>query len=198
MSIALAKKDLRSRVKIIVGSLSPDYLSEAGAAIARHLSSWLALYSTKAIQRVAVFAAMPDELATDDINEMLRAKKYRRYQAYIGNDGSLSFVDIDDNSSLQGLPIDPNKLDLMLLPARALDLHGHRLGRGAAHYDRTLALIARGDHSPVLIGLALDEQVFDQIPTDIHDMPVDYICTPKLGVVRAKPAVTTRNACMNS
>jgi 5-formyltetrahydrofolate cyclo-ligase len=69
--------------------------------------------------------------------------------------------------------ISGNRLDLMLVPGIAFDLHGRRLGRGKGYYDRWLAAM-RGK----TCGVAFDEQILDAIPFEPHDLVVNCILTP--------------------
>ena len=66
-----------------------------------------------------------------------------------------------------------SRLDLVLVPGVAFDVHGHRLGRGKGYYDRLLA-----DVRGVKCGVAFDQQVADEVPTGPQDVGVDYIVTP--------------------
>lgn len=71
--------------------------------------------------------------------------------------------------------------DLILLPGLAFSTAtGARLGRGAGYYDRYLAATAltAGSPAPLRVGLAFDFQLFDDLPTQPHDQPVDVIVTP--------------------
>ena len=65
------------------------------------------------------------------------------------------------------------RLDLILVPGIAFDLHGNRLGRGKGFYDRILTEV-RG----VKCGVAFDEQIADEIPAGKLDLPMDFILTP--------------------
>jgi 5-formyltetrahydrofolate cyclo-ligase len=65
------------------------------------------------------------------------------------------------------------RLDLVFVPGVAFDLRGNRLGRGKGFYDRLLAEI-RG----VKCGVALDEQIVDEVPSGKMDVPLDFILTP--------------------
>ena len=65
------------------------------------------------------------------------------------------------------------KFDLVLVPGTAFDLRGNRLGRGKGFYDRLLQNV-RG----VKCGIAFDEQVVKEVPTENPDVPVDFILTP--------------------
>ena len=66
-----------------------------------------------------------------------------------------------------------DRLDLILVPGVAFDLHGHRLGRGKGCYDQLLTIL-RG----VTCGVAFDRQIVDQIPVAPHDITLHYILTP--------------------
>lgn len=66
-----------------------------------------------------------------------------------------------------------NRLDLILVPGVAFDLHGHRLGRGKGYYDRLLPA-ANG----TTCGVAFDEQIVEELPVESHDSDVNCILTP--------------------
>jgi 5-formyltetrahydrofolate cyclo-ligase len=77
-------------------------------------------------------------------------------------------------------------IDIMLVPALAVDGLGHRLGRGGGHYDRTLALRAelRGSRpGGALVAVLYDEEFLDAVPVDHCDQAVSAIVTPMRGVV---------------
>lgn len=65
------------------------------------------------------------------------------------------------------------RLDFILVPGVAFDLHGRRLGRGRGHYDRVLAA-ARG----TTCGVAFDEQIVREVPVEPHDVHLNCILTP--------------------
>jgi 5-formyltetrahydrofolate cyclo-ligase len=66
-----------------------------------------------------------------------------------------------------------NKLDLVLVPGVAFDLHGRRLGRGKGFYDLLLATV-RG----TTIGAAFEQQVVREVPVEPHDVYLNCILTP--------------------
>lgn len=66
-----------------------------------------------------------------------------------------------------------NRLDLILVPGVAFDLHGRRLGRGRGFYDRLLAVV-RG----TTCGAAFDQQIVGEIPVEPHDVHLNCILTP--------------------
>ncbi|HTG44362.1 MAG TPA: 5-formyltetrahydrofolate cyclo-ligase, partial [Verrucomicrobiae bacterium] len=66
-----------------------------------------------------------------------------------------------------------NRLDFVLVPGVAFDSTGRRLGRGRGFYDQLLAGV-----TGIKCGVALDEQIVEKLPTEAHDIAMDYILTP--------------------
>jgi 5-formyltetrahydrofolate cyclo-ligase len=66
-----------------------------------------------------------------------------------------------------------NRLDLILVPGVAFDLHGRRLGRGKGYYDQMLADVRRKT-----CGVAFDQQIVPTVPVEPHDLRLDCILTP--------------------
>lgn len=69
--------------------------------------------------------------------------------------------------------LDPEAVDLVVVPGVAFDLSGRRVGMGAGYYDRFLPRAARA----VRMGLAWARQVVDTVPADEHDAILDYLLT---------------------
>ncbi|MDM5249206.1 5-formyltetrahydrofolate cyclo-ligase [Lysinibacillus sp. G4S2] len=70
--------------------------------------------------------------------------------------------------------IDANEMDVILVPGVVFDMFGYRVGYGGGYYDRYVINYRKGK----LISLLFDEQLYEQVPTDVHDCPVDIIVTP--------------------
>lgn len=67
------------------------------------------------------------------------------------------------------------KADLVLVPGCAFDYSFKRMGYGKGFYDRYFA----SHEYMVKVGITYKQQVFDSIPSDIHDIAMDYIITEK-------------------
>jgi 5-formyltetrahydrofolate cyclo-ligase len=68
--------------------------------------------------------------------------------------------------------------DIVLVPMLAFDRKGNRLGRGAGHYDATLAAL-RARKDVLVIGVAYAAQaVLFNLPSEDHDQKMDMILTP--------------------
>jgi len=70
---------------------------------------------------------------------------------------------------------------LVLVPALAVDHRGVRLGRGAGHYDRSLAHAAPGAG---LVAVVRDAELVERLPAEDHDVRVTGVLTPGRGHVR--------------
>lgn len=86
-------------------------------------------------------------------------------------------------------------LDLILCPGVAFTRRGGRLGHGMGYYDKFLAehfnrnAHRRGEpsqtsidaklteHKTILLGLALKEQIVDEVPLDERDVLLDQVIT---------------------
>ena len=66
-----------------------------------------------------------------------------------------------------------NRLDFILVPGVAFTLDGRRLGRGKGHYDMLLA-----NSKSFRCGVAFDQQIVEDLPTEAHDIRLDCILTP--------------------
>ncbi len=66
-----------------------------------------------------------------------------------------------------------SSLDLILVPGLAFTKSGIRLGRGKGFYDRLLA-----QTKATKCAVAFDWQILDTIPSDSHDVLMDYVVTP--------------------
>ncbi|ONI86247.1 5-formyltetrahydrofolate cyclo-ligase [Saccharothrix sp. ALI-22-I] len=68
---------------------------------------------------------------------------------------------------------------LVLVPALAVDHSGVRLGKGGGYYDRALPL-----STGPLVALVRDEEFVPSLPAEPHDVRMDAVLTPGLGLVR--------------
>lgn len=74
---------------------------------------------------------------------------------------------------VNGKLLDPNEIDMFLVPLVAFDEVCNRMGHGKGYYDRYLPL-SKGKR----IGVAFECQK-DQLYLHEHDVPLDYIVTEK-------------------
>lgn len=79
--------------------------------------------------------------------------------------------------SIEKKSINPNNLDLIVVPGVAFDRNGGRMGYGAGFYDRYFKKLSNKKIKKLV--LAYDLQVVAEVPMEECDVPVDYIITEK-------------------
>ncbi len=76
--------------------------------------------------------------------------------------------------SLDAKRVAPEQLDLLAVPGVAFDRLGGRVGHGRGYFDR---LLHRLRPEATSVGLAFECQLFDRVPMDAHDVPLDAVVT---------------------
>jgi 5-formyltetrahydrofolate cyclo-ligase len=179
-----SKAELRRELRLAQKSTSQDAMDEASAracARLRRQAVW------KAARSVLFYSPIAGELdLTPLIKAALEAGKIvllPRYDAIAGSYEAVRVADLkgdcapgkfgiaEPGSHCAAYPL--KSLDLALVPGLGFDSGGRRLGRGRGFYDRLLAQVAG-----LTCGVALDQQVVEEIPSEEHDIPVDFILTP--------------------
>ena len=76
---------------------------------------------------------------------------------------------------IEAMRIAYKNIGIVLVPGAVFDKEGHRIGYGFGYYDKFLKKATKA----IKIGLCFDFQVVDEIPREMHDVPVDVIVTEK-------------------
>ncbi len=71
-------------------------------------------------------------------------------------------------------PVNPQEIDLVVVPGVAFDPAGNRLGYGRGLFDRFLPTLKAG---VCLVALAFEIQIKAQVYAEPHDYPVQWIVT---------------------
>ena len=83
--------------------------------------------------------------------------------------------------------LESSKIELVIVPGVAFSRQKFRLGQGKGFYDTFFQKIYHSRQQsnlkpPVLVGVALDEQIVEDVPVEEHDYILDHVATPS-GVV---------------
>ncbi len=82
--------------------------------------------------------------------------------------------------------LEPDALDLVVVPLVGFDHRCHRLGMGGGWYDRSFAFRHRMPAPPLLVGAAFAfQQVDGELPSEDWDVQLDAVCTDLSTVSRA-------------
>ena len=75
--------------------------------------------------------------------------------------------------------------DIVLVPLLAFDNKLNRIGYGKGYYDRALKKINKIKKKAIFIGIAFSFQKSIKVPTNKHDVKLDYIFTER-GIISSK------------
>ena len=70
-------------------------------------------------------------------------------------------------------PIKIKEVDVFLVPGVAFTASGKRLGRGGGYYDKLLSKYP----DTLKIGITFNERILQDLPTESHDISMDYVFT---------------------
>jgi 5-formyltetrahydrofolate cyclo-ligase len=84
---------------------------------------------------------------------------------------------IDEPHAGRAVPV--SDIDVIVVPLLAADVEGNRIGYGKGYYDAFL----RQTHAPA-VGVVYEACLFDRVPAEEHDVPLDVIVTEKRVVTR--------------
>lgn len=188
----MIKSDIRRRIKNMRMMLSD--LEKAGAAeqVFSRLEQTAAFLMA---DHILMYHSLPDELSTHRFLKKWDARKH--FYLPRVNGVNLEILPYDESRLELGSfhieeptgsdMVDPEVLELIVVPAVAYDEKGNRLGRGKGFYDRLLSTTAAAK-----IGVAYEFQLLDDIPTEPHDVPMDMVITQTRSIVIHSPEAKVR------
>jgi 5-formyltetrahydrofolate cyclo-ligase len=122
---------------------------------------------------VALYLSFATEPGTAAVIDWLAGQRVRVLAPTLLPDADLGWMDVPD-----GAPVGLDAItdaEVILVPALAVDLHGHRLGRGGGSYDRALTRVRPGQ---TVLAVVHDDEVLESVPFEPHDRIVDGALTP--------------------
>lgn len=132
--------------------------------------------------KIAAFYPLPCEI---DLTPLFQDKSKSFYLPVIKENREMDLCKYQECSELtlnqygicepcQGNEVEPEDLDLIIVPALVVDKKGHRLGYGKGYYDRFLSRLP--ENCTKIVPIA-SELIVDEIPYDNYDVPVDMVVT---------------------
>lgn len=195
-SLSLARKaELRRRIRESRSTRSASQRERDAEGIAEHGGYLLRGLSADMPLLIAAYLSREDEPGTDALLERAHRDHDAIWVPRV-REGDLEWVAYRPGAPIEqgpfGVrephgtavrPTDLPGLDVMFVPALAVDAQGHRLGQGGGYYDRTLARMPRNvEGGPLIVVVVLDDEILDEVPVEEHDRAVDVALTPS-GIV---------------
>ncbi|MFJ4174749.1 5-formyltetrahydrofolate cyclo-ligase [Microbacterium sp. NPDC089696] len=179
------KRALRAELRERRQLLSEAQRESAASAIAGRLDDLIADLGAESI---SCFLSTTTEPGTRDFVRAAVQRGIRVLLPVTRGDGLLDWaVATDDDEISEGLyglpeptgevlgPIAVNDVDLMIIPAAAVDRTGMRMGWGRGYFDKTIGSMEK---CPPVYAVLYDSEVLDSLPREVHDQPVTGVVTP--------------------
>jgi len=183
----------RTRLRALRRAVPAVERSACARAVTRHVARSISL---RAGARIALYAALPEELDTSPLLAWAHSRGHETYLPRIVDRRRclMKFCRIDTvlAPGPHGIRepggercLAPRWLDAVFLPLVGFDVRGARLGMGRGYYDRALAFrhTRRVWRGPLLVGLAYGFQRVPHLDDRPHDVHLDAIVTER-GLVR--------------
>ncbi|PQZ56037.1 MULTISPECIES: 5-formyltetrahydrofolate cyclo-ligase [unclassified Microbacterium] len=180
-----AKRALRAELRERRQLLSDTQRETAATAIGARLD---ALVDELDARSVSCFLSTTTEPGTRDFVTRAVRRGIRVLLPVTRADGLLDWaVATDDDEVAEGLfglpeptgevlgPIAVNDVDLMIIPAAAVDRSGMRMGWGRGYFDKTIGSMEK---CPPVYAVIYDSEILDELPREVHDQPVNGVVTP--------------------
>jgi 5-formyltetrahydrofolate cyclo-ligase len=175
------KQEIRDKVNLVRGNLSKEVAAEKSRKI---IESLVCLKEYIDALIVMPYISLNIEVDTREFikNELLKGRNMVVPFVEAGNIQVSMLKDFENLIEGEFGVLEPmkkerydGKIDLVIVPGIAFDLHGGRIGFGKGYYDKFLDRFK----DSLRVGLAFEEQIVDNLPCEEHDQPVDIIITEK-------------------
>jgi 5-formyltetrahydrofolate cyclo-ligase len=178
------KRALRAELRERRRNLTGPEREAATAGITRNLVD---LTTDLSAQSISCYLSTDAEPNTRPFLNWAHRQGIRVLLPITREDGLLDWTTSDGESETEGLfgmpepvgellgPIAINDVDLIVIPAAAVDWRGMRMGWGRGYFDKTLGSMEK---CPPVYAVLFDAELVDDVPREMHDQPVDGAVTP--------------------
>ena len=171
------KLQTRQRIRRLISVMSPEQKAAQSAAVWQHLEQNEAFINATDI---LAYWSMDDEVQTPQFIDKWTAAGKRFYLPSIQGDDLIvkRYEGALKPGEQFGIPepdgeqvSDLSPITLILVPGRAFDAQGNRMGRGRGFYDRLLPQLPHA----LKAGVCFDCQKLPSVPTDENDIKMDFV-----------------------
>ncbi len=179
------KRALRAELRERRQQRSAAALEEAAAGVREQLDR---LVADHGVRSMSCFLSTTTEPGTREFIAAAVARGIRVLLPVTRADGLLDWaVAEEEGDTAEGLfglpepvgevlsPVAVNDVDLLVIPAAAVDRSGMRLGWGRGYFDKTIGSMEK---CPPVYAVIFDSELLDEVPRDLHDQPVSGVVTP--------------------
>lgn len=173
----MEKSEIRRKIKALRSMLLETEKLSAAEEVFALLENTPAFMMA---EHILMYHSLPDELSTRQFLSKWRDRKH--FYLPRVNGVNLDILPYDETRLELGAfhieeptgenTVNPDEIEMIVVPAVAYDRKGNRLGRGKGFYDRLLSTT-----KATKVGVGYEFQIFDEIPVEPHDVKMDIVIT---------------------
>lgn len=178
--LQIKKDKIRKEILAKRNILSDKDINEKSDLIIKNLTSYI-----ENAQNIMIFMDMKTEVKITKLLELYPKKNFfiskitnsknreMKINKYNKNELILHKFGYYESSSNDFY--DEEILDVVIVPALAFDSKKNRIGFGGGYYDTFLEKVRQKNNKALFIGVCYDFQIIDNIPTEKHDVTLDFV-----------------------
>jgi len=178
--LQIKKDKIRKEILAKRNILSDKDINKKSDLIIKNLASYI-----ENVQNIIIFMDMKTEVKITKLLELYPKKNFfiskitnsknreMKINKYNKNELILHKFGYYESSSNDFY--DEEILDVVIVPALAFDSKKNRIGFGGGYYDTFLEKVRQKNNKALFIGVCYDFQIIDNIPTEKHDVTLDFV-----------------------
>ena len=178
--LQIKKDKIRKEILAKRNILSDKDINKKSDSIIKNLASYI-----ENVQNIMIFMDMKTEVKITKLLELYPKKNFfiskiinsknreMKINKYNKNELILHKFGYYESSSNDFY--DEEILDVVIVPALAFDSKKNRIGFGGGYYDTFLEKVRKKNNKVLFIGVCYDFQIIDSVPTEKHDVTLDFV-----------------------
>ena len=178
--LQIKKDKIRKEILAKRNILSDKDINKKSDSIIKNLASYI-----ENVQNIMIFMDMKTEVKITKLLELYPNKNFfiskiinsknreMKINKYNKNELILHKFGYYESSSNDFY--DEEILDVVIVPALAFDSKKNRIGFGGGYYDTFLEKVRKKNNKVLFIGVCYDFQIIDSVPTEKHDVTLDFV-----------------------
>ena len=178
--LQIKKDKIRKEILAKRNILSDKDINKKSDLIIKNLASYI-----ENVQNIMIFMDMKTEVKITKLLELYPKKNFfiskitnsknreMKINKYNKNELILHKFGYYESSSNDFY--DEEILDVVIVPALAFDSKKNRIGFGGGYYDTFLEKVRQKNNKVLFIGVCYDFQIIDSVPTEKHDVTLDFV-----------------------
>ena len=170
--------DKQSLRQAILAKRSVDQSSKTQSGFAHQL---IKLVSDLGVRRIGCYLSFGSEPSTREFISAIQEAGIVLACPRVEEDGSMVFAELGQSTEQTklgfeqpvGKKVASSELELLVIPALAIDESGQRLGRGAGYFDRYLQ-----NYLGITVAMVYESEFVTSLPSQSHDEPVNWVVLP--------------------